>query len=351
MTDRNRAIDIARGLGILLVVLGHNPLVWKDSGEPYRVIFSFHMPLFFFLSGVFFNPSKTLQETIREKADGLLKPYIVILCSFGLLGAIVKKQGLSDYAVGVLLATGGTIGWTPLWFLPHLFLVVLMSWFLVRAGLERPRLGHLTLAPLALLLFFGIHTIRVFWQMPVPFLGPAQVMNGLPWSIDLLPVTIPYFMLGHHFSSEARNFTPSASKAAVALLVFFGAHVLSNQTIDLNNRQYDGFVFPVLASLSGMYLTLAAAHALQFTGATARILAMFGSASLLVLIFHWPIQGALSKLPAHLPAALYIPTMWLAFVAGCAVSLLIWQIVRHNAWMSLLLLPAKGNPLLRRPAR
>jgi fucose 4-O-acetylase-like acetyltransferase len=52
---RNNTIDIARGAGIILVVLGHNWIITHNHGELYRIIFSFHMPLFFFLSGVVFK--------------------------------------------------------------------------------------------------------------------------------------------------------------------------------------------------------------------------------------------------------------------------------------------------------
>lgn len=42
--ERNPVIDAAKGYGILLVVLGHS--VYYDSFV-FRVIFNFHMPLFF----------------------------------------------------------------------------------------------------------------------------------------------------------------------------------------------------------------------------------------------------------------------------------------------------------------
>lgn len=44
-------IDIARGIAIILVVLGH--CCQSADMALNRVILSFHMPLFFFLSGVF----------------------------------------------------------------------------------------------------------------------------------------------------------------------------------------------------------------------------------------------------------------------------------------------------------
>lgn len=46
--ERNQIIDISKGLGIFLVVWGH---VINNQANIY--IFSFHMPLFFFLSGLF----------------------------------------------------------------------------------------------------------------------------------------------------------------------------------------------------------------------------------------------------------------------------------------------------------
>ena len=50
-------IDISKGLGIILVVLGHTSLS-KISQISYDWIYSFHMPLFYLLSGLCFNNHK-----------------------------------------------------------------------------------------------------------------------------------------------------------------------------------------------------------------------------------------------------------------------------------------------------
>ena len=47
-------VDIAKGYGILLVIIGHLPIPWIIS----RSLYSFHLPLFFFLSGYFFFKKK-----------------------------------------------------------------------------------------------------------------------------------------------------------------------------------------------------------------------------------------------------------------------------------------------------
>ena len=49
MQQRKDYIDYAKAIGIFLVVLAHTPL----KNEVSDWIYVFHMPLFFFLSGVF----------------------------------------------------------------------------------------------------------------------------------------------------------------------------------------------------------------------------------------------------------------------------------------------------------
>lgn len=69
--NRIPVIDIMRGLGIILVVMGH------ISCEPHLScwIYSFHMPLFFFISGMsFFVAGKKMY--IWKQVKHLLIPYL-----------------------------------------------------------------------------------------------------------------------------------------------------------------------------------------------------------------------------------------------------------------------------------
>lgn len=53
---RNVSLDVAKGIGIILVVMGHamSPVMAGDRvmEAAYRVLYVFHMPLFFMLSGL-----------------------------------------------------------------------------------------------------------------------------------------------------------------------------------------------------------------------------------------------------------------------------------------------------------
>lgn len=48
---RDVNIDILKGIGMLLVIIGHSGCPWPF----YQAINAFHMPLFFIVSGLFFS--------------------------------------------------------------------------------------------------------------------------------------------------------------------------------------------------------------------------------------------------------------------------------------------------------
>ena len=69
---RVQYIDIARGIAIILMVVGHV----LDRGWKRNVIFSFHMPLFIIISGMFYK-EKSLRETVKNIIFKLILPYLI----------------------------------------------------------------------------------------------------------------------------------------------------------------------------------------------------------------------------------------------------------------------------------
>lgn len=51
MAERNRSVDAIKGVLIFTVVLGHMLLGTLDNNPVRFLIYSFHMPAFFFISG------------------------------------------------------------------------------------------------------------------------------------------------------------------------------------------------------------------------------------------------------------------------------------------------------------
>lgn len=78
-------VDVARGLGILGVVVGH---VWT-RGPLRDAMYSFHMPLFFLLSGMLSRPHPVGGFT-RRQLIGQMRPYAIFLAALIALDQIVE---------------------------------------------------------------------------------------------------------------------------------------------------------------------------------------------------------------------------------------------------------------------
>ena len=63
------ALLVALGIGIVLVVMGHNDFA-HISPFAHKYIYSFHMLMFFFMSGMFFKPNLPLWTFIRNRYHG-----------------------------------------------------------------------------------------------------------------------------------------------------------------------------------------------------------------------------------------------------------------------------------------
>lgn len=82
-SDRLRYIDIAKGLAMICIILGH----LKNPGIN-RVVFTFHVPIFYFITGFFVSDRRSTADFIKNKARTLLVPYFVTCGVMVLIGVI-----------------------------------------------------------------------------------------------------------------------------------------------------------------------------------------------------------------------------------------------------------------------
>ena len=113
-------IDCARGIAMLFVVLGHCYMGLEDPVN--RFILSFHMPVFFFLSGMCAKASDgTFSAWAAKKARGLLVPQLT-------LAAIVFIYAVASHG----MSTETLIDSLLVWFLPTLYICALLFYLLAR---------------------------------------------------------------------------------------------------------------------------------------------------------------------------------------------------------------------------
>lgn len=159
-------IDMAKGYGILLVVLGH-----IGFGRFGTWIYSFHMPLFCFLSGYVFKADASFGEFILKKAKTILIPYFLIAA----LDFITDGDYIfGDFVVKTLVQERYCV----FWFLAFLFSLNLLYYAAVRlTGDSTPGIIAATAVFVAVWLVSG--------------------KRALPWNIDAALFASPFFAAGY----------------------------------------------------------------------------------------------------------------------------------------------------------
>ena len=130
-TFRIPVVDAAKGYGILLVFLGH--LVYYDS-PLFRVIFNFHMPLFFLLSGMTFSPEKDAdgKAILKRLRNTIGIPFVfftllgTLVCAF--TGRLMKDSLMDWLRAGASFFHGDPYVGGSLWFLTCLAVVKFLFW-------------------------------------------------------------------------------------------------------------------------------------------------------------------------------------------------------------------------------
>ncbi|NET73640.1 MAG: acyltransferase family protein, partial [Sphaerospermopsis sp. SIO1G2] len=314
----------------------------------FNIIYSFHLPLFLFLSGLFLNTEKPLIKLMLDKLDAIVKPYLITV----FIGYVMFNLDTIDFAVfGMIYSTSFTlpIVWAPLWFLTFLWAVSVFSWLLIKLT-KVASVGIVwQLILILVLLVIGFLMRGIFWKIPiningVPFelFGRPFILPGLPFSTDILFFGSFFFLLGFLCKSQVVSLKFQPIYFIFSLLIFGFCHYRYNYTIDLNFRKYDNLVISTVEAILGIYLVLSISSWLSKFNQIKNILAYIGTGSLFLLLFHYIVQREVYLfLQAHLRFK-YL-NLTLAFITGTSIPLLGWELVKRNKYLSLLFLPLKSQ--------
>lgn len=194
-------VDVARGYGILAIMISH-----LLTGYPLaKWLFTFHVPLFFFLSGYVFRDGKNWKPFLKGKCQRLLVPYFAMgVCI--LLPEALLQTGQDGFGYTLARLTFRLLiqrrQWT-LWFLMALFFTELLGYWLIRLAKNK-------------------------WVLAISgvLLGALglgyQALGGpiLPWCLDAVLPMLPFF-LGGYLLKESRLDWESFSKSKPGVLAFF----------------------------------------------------------------------------------------------------------------------------------
>ena len=251
-TDRIHWIDIARGIGVIFIIYAH-----MLGSHDYRYLFySFHIPLFFFLSGVVYSHKKYVNffTFLKRSAKGLLIPYFIFaficfclwvigLKTDNLFSPEIIKQFLSIFYANS--NNGLMIFNNILWFLPTLFVTRILFAFIARLSVKTK------------VLVFVLILFSVFGYLFSIFAANIK----LPFGAETAFSAIAFYGAGFLWnqSEKAKRLLSKYKYFLFVLLLIIGAFISTidfntyGQQIDMRLSHLNNYYSFYIAAFSGIF--------------------------------------------------------------------------------------------------
>lgn len=312
MKNRDLQLDIVKGLAIFSVVLGH-----IDTGLKGQLIYLFHMPFFFVISGYFHRVDRQEGRYFRRKCISLLVPYFVYLMILkGPLMATLFKRVVTNPSADSLVTfvsyTGKVIyggnwlaGYTGVfWFVTCLFLTQqLYNFVSLRVRSQK------AILVVAAAMYLAVTLEQV--------LVPANWR--FPWSANVVLCAFAFYVLGSIygcvlFKSSNRTviFGAFVISALASVMIAAGLEL----SFSMKDAYHGVFILSPLAALSLTKLLALAADWIINVPYVAGAIASAGKASLTVMFFHRTVEYTLPdyffRWPSVLTAMVITGVCWIA---------------------------------------
>lgn len=277
--ERIAYIDFMKGLCIILVVSFHinHSVLGQHTND---MLQQFRIPMYFFLSGLFFKTYNGLSDFVRKKVNNIVIPLIFFLL-IGATYVFCREFFLSKYNVVVALSKlplNPIDLNTPMWFLVVLFEVNVI-YYLLQQFLPR--------------LWANVAAIAL------SAIGYFIVLNGynLILYLDIALVALPYFILG----SEAKRmgYLLKGPSLPLRLIMAVGVFVLLwffASEINMKHRVYPDYfrlyALPAVAIMTLLFLS-------QYIKRPVPIISYVGRYSLIVLGTHYYIIAPVKAVVNH----------------------------------------------------
>lgn len=305
-------VDRAKGYGIILVVIGHVSNVDRLVLD----ILIFHMPLFFFLSGVTFKPFGG-RERALAKAQSMLLPYV----AFGLFVTACLFAANRAFGMGLVIPgplhflLGGNLlvgAFGTFWFPTALLATLLLLDLVVRLPTRWQAAALAAMVGGAFLL------------------GDAVAYN--PYGLLTVAMALPFAAAGYHVGlgrALAANWkTILLMGLAVAAFFLLAPHI---GRVEYKYLRYGPFPASIIAAAAAIFVTCCVS-ALRVPGVAA-----IGRASLTIMYTHLLLYTLLQ------PVTSWPVIVVIAVVAGFALH----QFFQHFAPTRRIFLGVRGEGAAR----
>lgn len=333
-------IDLAKGIGIILVVFGH--ALSKDIAASNKIwgivrslIYMVHMPLFFMISGYLFQVKNqsyrrsTKLSFIAKKAKQYLIPYIsfnvilyatsIMVSRFPKIQAIYLSAGgysgnVKEFIISVLTYINPVDG--HLWFSYVIFIVFAIIIFVHRIDGK------------TLIVFYVLAAITWFFVMP-----------------EILWKTLRYlfiFQVGRIFGSNKSALDRFYRKKSIMMLlfIFMGSFIIFTYLRRSPATYYPQCIVQPLCEISGaMTIILLSKRVISMDQSLLNVLTMIGKESYGIYLLHQPfIVPVLMSILRKTNVCIFLQ-LTMSTAIGISIPLLLTQfIIKKNKVLRLFLL-------------
>lgn len=298
--NRISYIDIAKGIGMLLVIWGHI----RETGLGNAMIYAFHMPLFFILSGMMYSSAKyaSLRQLVRKRMRTILIPYAVYSVATWVvwvvynivLGNEVESIWMPLLQTVLSQGSGGyLVHNSPLWFVTCLFVVEVLYYYTSKLSVEKNIVACCALAVAGNLL-----------------ITEGSPFRHMIWNVDMALCAIPFYAYGNLVREKIglvrieQTITGKKLWSCIAVAVSFvllmvGSRI--NGPVSMGHRKLNITVlFYVLALIGSTGEIILAILLSCFNAYVVRFLRWFGRYSFDVMAVQTPIKGVAVVIVAKL---------------------------------------------------
>lgn len=292
MTDKERIayLDIARGIGMILVVMGHVEYV---NATLRQFISAFHMPLFFLISGILIwekqEEKRSFIELVKRKLRSIMIPYVVFsLLSFVVEGSRIAIKGLDEWDVVLrqLYQSLCLQGVSTLWFLPALFMSELLF-----IGLRKKTQNGFTIAGVSVIV------IAVAWLNTIEKAWYQLHADSLAWGMlhDILSMLLRnLFCIGFVGAGYylGKYILPKLDKVWLAFSATLAFGMLAclvipmNWGVDLRYMNLGNLPLFLTGAVSGTLTVLFISRILETVPVCRPLLGFYGRNSLIIMVTH-----------------------------------------------------------------
>lgn len=267
-------LDIFKGIGIILVAIGH---IYHNS-VIFNWIYSFHMPLFFFAAGWVYK-EKPILEDIKRRIQTIVVPYFC----FGTLTLVYwqlierrfldSNMSFGSAVLGFISGQEDRLDFNVhLWFLPCFFVIVVLFNALMK--IMRGQRG----LRFAVLISIAMSAVYVVKSLP-----------SLPWGLDRILKFIGFYAFGTLCAKQVINRRIEDLKISVRWII---AAVLLTASFTFSYGGLTKGVMWFVTAIIGFMAVLIISILINRNKA----LEYFGRISLVVLCIHGPVYRVIVKI-------------------------------------------------------